>query len=287
MPARLPAHLEKPLAPFCTARNGPGSGSFWAVSLEGTRVLAEHLAVSLRDAMRICLEHDIWPLRFARNRGVFNAADQRKLLASHAAVIGCGGLGGHAATLLARVGVGALTLCDPDAFDESNLNRQLFCTEQSLGQNKALAARDAVSAMASHIQGIVHAVAARADNLPEILAGADIAMDCLDSLEARRLLAAAASEAKIPLVYATVAGDEGFTMLVRPGDDSLQRLYASEDPGGQTAAETVLGVPTTTPAAIAAIQVTLAVRHLLGRGAESPSLLHLDLAVPHMESFTL
>lgn len=286
MPARLPSHLEKPLAPFCTAQNGPGSGSFWAVSLEGTRVLADRLGVSLRDAMQTCLEHGIWPLRFARNRGVFSAADQRKLLASHAAVIGCGGLGGYAATLLARAGVGALTLCDPDAFDESNLNRQLFCHEHILGQNKAVAARDMVSAMASHTRSIVHAVAARADNLPEILAGADIAMDCLDSMEARRHLAAAANAAKIPLVYATVAGDEGFTMLVHPGDDSLQRLHALEDPDGQDAAETMMGVPPTTPAAIAVIQVTLAVRHLVGRGAENPSLLHLDLAVPHIESFT-
>ncbi|SBW08463.1 ThiF family protein (fragment) [uncultured delta proteobacterium] len=287
MAAPLPSRLDTLLAPFCTTRNGPGSGSFRTVTLEGARALAEHCAVSLRDAMMTVLEHDIWPLRFARNRGVFSAADQRKLLASHAAVIGCGGLGGHVATLLARVGVGALTLCDPDMFDESNLNRQLVCTEQNLGRNKALAAREAVSAIASHTRITVHPVAARPDNLAEILTGADIAMDCLDSLETRRHLAAAASEAQIPMVYATVAGDEGFTMLVRPGDKSLRSLCGSEDSGEKTGAETTLGVPTITPAATAAIQAALAIQCLLGKEMEEPLLLHLDLTVPQIDGLAL
>lgn len=284
MHAPLPPHLENLLAPLCIPQSGPGPGPFRAITLEGTRTLAEHLAVPLRDAMMTCLEHDIWPLRFARNRGVFSAADQRKLLASHVAVIGCGGLGGHAATLLARVGIGALTLCDPDAFDESNLNRQLLCTENTLGRNKARAAHDAVSAMASHARITVHPVAARPDNLPEILSGADIAMDCLDSLEARRHLAAAADAANIPMVYATVAGNEGFTMLVRPGDGSVRHLCAAGDADAKTNAETMLGVPTITPAATASIQTALAIHHLVGREPESSLLRHLDLAVPQIES---
>lgn len=285
MAAPLPSRLDRLLAPFCTTQNGPGSGSFRTVTLEGIRALAEHCAVPLRDVMMTCLEHDIWPLRFARNRGVFSAADQRKLLASHAAVIGCGGLGGHVATLLARVGIGALTLCDPDVFDESNLNRQLFCNEQNVGQNKAMAARNAVSAMASHMHVAVYPVAARLGNVSEILTGADIAMDCLDSLETRRHLAAAASTAKIPLVYASVAGDEGFTMLVRPEDKSLQSLYGTESPDGKAAAETMMGVPTITPAATAAIQTALAIQCLLGKEPVNALLLHLDLAVPQIDGF--
>lgn len=285
MHSPLPTHLEKLLAPFCIPQSGPGPGSFRAVTLEGTRALAGNLAVSLRHAMMLCLEHGVWPLRFARNRGVFSAADQRKLLASHAAVIGCGGLGGHAATLLARVGIGALTLCDPDVFDESNLNRQLLCTENNLGRNKALAAHDAVSALASHAHITVCPVAALPDNLPGILSGANIAMDCLDSLEARGHLAAAANAAKIPMVYATVAGDEGFTMLVHPGDSSVQRLCAPGDSDTKPAAETMLGVPTITPAATASIQTALAIQYLVGKKPEKPLLQHLDLAVPHIEGF--
>lgn len=277
-PDRLPAH-------FCTTRSAPGSGSFRTVTLEGARALADQCAVSPREAMMRCLEHDIWPLRFARNRGVFTAAEQRKLLASRAAVIGCGGLGGHVAALLARVGIGMLTLCDPDVFDESNLNRQLFCNEHNLGKNKAAAARDALSAVASHTHIAVHPVAARPDNLPEILTGADIVMDCLDSLETRRRLAAAAGAAKIPLAYASVAGDEGFTMLVCPGDKSMQSLCGPENSGGKSGAETVLGVPTITPAATAAIQTALAVQCLLGKAPEDALLLHLDLAVPQLDGF--
>lgn len=286
MAVSLPSHLEKLLAPFCATQSGPGFGSFPAVTLEGTRVLAGHLAIPLRVAMMTCLEHGIWPVRFARNRGVFRAADQRKLLASHAAVIGCGGLGGHVATLLARAGIGVLTLCDPDAFDESNLNRQLLCTEQNLGQNKALVAQSAVSAMASHIHITACTAAACPDNLPEILSGATIVMDCLDSLEARRHLAAAATVAKIPMVYATVAGDEGFTMLGHPGGTGLQRLCAPEETEKKRTAEALLGVPTMTPAATASIQTSLAIHYLLEKQPENSLLLHLDLAVPRIEGLS-
>jgi adenylyltransferase/sulfurtransferase len=75
--------------------------------------------------------------------------DQAKLGAATVLLIGAGGLGGEVGEGLARKGVGALLILDPDRVQLSNLNRQLFY-EEDLYQNKAIAlaknlAREATS----------------------------------------------------------------------------------------------------------------------------------------------
>src|SRR3984885_1169827 len=54
---------------------------------------------------------------------------QRQLAGSHVAVVGCGATGAAAAALLARAGVGTLTLVDRDFVEESNLQRQVLFDE--------------------------------------------------------------------------------------------------------------------------------------------------------------
>jgi tRNA A37 threonylcarbamoyladenosine dehydratase len=53
------------------------------------------------------------------------------------AVIGCGGQGGYTLDFLVRLGVKSIIFWDGDNFSESNLNRQLGCTEKTIGKNKA------------------------------------------------------------------------------------------------------------------------------------------------------
>ena len=74
-----------------------------------------------------------------RNLGFVSAAEQDKLRAGRVLVIGVGGMGGAAVQALARMGVGALTLADIDSFELSNLNRQVFATLDTVGQDKAAA----------------------------------------------------------------------------------------------------------------------------------------------------
>jgi len=288
----LPPDLAALIAPFCVTHNGPGPDPFQSVNMEGVRALAQHLGISSAGAMILCLEYGIWPLRFARNRGVFLAQEQRSLLESRAAIIGCGGLGGHVITLLARAGIGAFTLCDCDVFDESNLNRQVLCRETALGRNKAVVAREELAAIASHADVRVFPVAAGPGNLPDILHGASITMDCLDSLATRHAVAAAADAAGIPFIHGAVAGHEGFAMLIRPGEKSLALLYSDrertlENTRSESGAESSLGVPTLTPAGIAALQASLALHVLTGKQPDSTRLYHLDMAVPMLEVLAL
>ena len=65
-------------------------------------------------------------------------AGQRTLLASKVVIIGCGGLGGTISQILARAGVGELTLCDADTVQLDNLHRQILFDEQDVGKPKAI-----------------------------------------------------------------------------------------------------------------------------------------------------
>jgi hypothetical protein len=77
-----------------------------------------------------------------RNRGFVTADEQDKLRAATVFIPGTGGMGGAALMALLRAGVGRFVLADLDGFEVSNLNRQLFCTLDTVGRHKAEAARD-------------------------------------------------------------------------------------------------------------------------------------------------
>ena len=76
--------------------------------------------------------------RYIKNYdSIFTPELQELLLTKTIAVIGCGGNGGYILEYIARLGVKSLYFWDGDTFNESNLNRQLGCTEETIGLNKA------------------------------------------------------------------------------------------------------------------------------------------------------
>lgn len=286
MPEKLSRQLLAELKPFLSKELMAGR-SMRAISLEGVRHIAGRYGISLLAALKLCLLHDIWPLRFIRNSGVFSAREQSALLDSHVAIVGCGGLGSYAAQLLARAGVGGLTLCDGDTFSESNLNRQAGCRESSIGLNKARVTADTVKDLAGHLSLKVFPVNLNRQNAPEIIEGAGLVMDCLDSLPARYVLAEVAGESQLPFVHGTIAGHEGFAAVSLPDDDILRTLYGDAPPSPSDCAEMALGVPTVTPAATASLQCALTIRTLLGKTPEPGTLHHLDISAPFLETLKL
>ncbi|MHB1744849.1 MAG: ThiF family adenylyltransferase, partial [Acidobacteriaceae bacterium] len=82
---------------------------------------------------------------------------QQKLLAAHVAIVGCGATGAAVAGLLARAGVGTLTLIDRDYVEWSNLQRQVLFEEEDAAEGlpKAEAARRRIARFNSQTQ--VHA----------------------------------------------------------------------------------------------------------------------------------
>ena len=254
------------------------------VSLAGLRAWAGLRGLSLRAAMIDLLEQGIWPERFRRNFGLTDARQMVRLLQSRVLVLGCGGLGGHVAELLARSGVGGIRLVDNDVFDESNLNRQRFCSERVLGQPKARVVCDALGDIASHVETEALEVVADSSNLSCLVAGVDVALDCLDNIGAKTALERAALAAGVPFVHGSVLREEGFCYVTSGPQARLEQLY----PHGQSESELEHarreGVGALAPASVACLMVKLALRAILRRTASS-ALFHLDLSVPEMEHF--
>jgi hypothetical protein len=121
----------------------------------------------------------ILPERYQRNSTTYSFAEQIRLLTSRLALVGLGGLGGHALEILARTGVGHVCAADGDEFQPSNLNRQLLCTQRSLSGYKAAAAAARVQLVNPAVD--FEPVAAYLDEglMERFLVGADLAVDAL------------------------------------------------------------------------------------------------------------
>lgn len=72
-----------------------------------------------------------------RNYGIFTPEEQEKIKKAKILIVGCGGVGGTLAVILARGGVGNFTLVDFDDYEITNMNRQIGCFVDTLGKNKA------------------------------------------------------------------------------------------------------------------------------------------------------
>lgn len=199
--------------------------------------------------------------RYDRN-GIFSKEEMGIIQSSSICVIGSGGLGGYILEMLARTGVGNVTIVDGDVFDESNLNRQLLSTVENIGNVKVFEAEKRISLVNPEIK--IHAVHDFADegNLFGILEGADVAIDALDSIYARRILQRSCEEMSIPLVHGAIAGWYGQVSTIYPGDRTLDRLYPADMGSG---IEETLGNPSFTPATIASIQVAEAIKVIVGK----------------------
>ncbi|MFY8117036.1 MAG: HesA/MoeB/ThiF family protein [Roseateles sp.] len=131
---------------------------------------------------------------------------QQKLLDSHALIIGAGGLGSPAALYLATAGVGQITLVDHDTVDLTNLQRQIAHSLERVGQPKVESAARAIAALNPELR--VRTVAQRADAslLAELVAQADVVLDCSDNFPTRQAVNQACVQQSRPLVSGAALG---------------------------------------------------------------------------------
>ena len=199
---------------------------------------------------------------FSRNMPALFPEEQARLAGAHVFVAGCGGLGGHVLELLLRLGVGRITAADGDRFAPSNRNRQLLSLESNLGQSKVQAARVRALDINPAVKFRALDTVLDADNLPALLSGCDLAVDALDSVEARLTLADACAAAGLTLVHGAVYGWLAQATVVPPGSGALHRLYE----GGAPARPSTVLSPA--PALCAAVQCAEAAKLLAGRESD-------------------
>lgn len=127
---------------------------------------------------------------------------------AHVLVVGVGGVGAYAAEMIARAGVGELTIADADVVGISNINRQLVALHSTVGQQKCdiLAARlrDINPELKLHIVNRF----IKDDQTDELLDSAkfDYVVDAIDTLSPKLALIKGSLDRGIPLVSSMGAG---------------------------------------------------------------------------------
>src|SRR5487761_1463890 len=161
-------------------------------------------------------------------------AGQQKLFATHVAIIGCGATGAAVAGLLARAGVGTLTLVDRDYVEWSNLQRQVLFQEADAAEGlpKAEAARRRIARFNSETHVHAHIADLIPANIHAILADAQLVLDATDNFETRYLLNDYAVEQNKPWIYAGAVGSYAVTMNILPGVTACLACIFPEPPSG-------------------------------------------------------
>ncbi|HLI77999.1 MAG TPA: ThiF family adenylyltransferase [Acidobacteriaceae bacterium] len=159
------------------------------------------------------------------------AAGQQRLQGAHAAVVGVGATGAATAGLLARAGVGRLTLIDRDFVEPSNLQRQVLFDEEDARQSlpKAEAARRHLERVNAGVAVQSYVADLTPGNAGTLLQGAELVLDGTDNFETRYLLNDLCVRDGRPWIYTAAVGAYAATMNVLPGGSpALKRPWWAE-----------------------------------------------------------
>ena len=127
---------------------------------------------------------------------------------AHVLVVGLGGVGAYAAEMLARAGVGHLTLADADTVGESNINRQLIALHSTIGRAKTEIFAERLRDINPNIALTIHTEYIRDEKTWELLDEAkyDYVVDCIDTLSPKVNLIVGSLERGYKLVSSMGAG---------------------------------------------------------------------------------
>ncbi len=226
--------------------------------------------------------------RYERNFETITPSEQSVLERSSVCIAGLGGLGGAVMEMLARTGVGRIKGIDGDRFERSNLNRQLFSSEDAIGKPKAAVAADRIRTVNSRITVTCEKVMLTHGNIRSLITGFHVVLDCLDAINTRFMLQEAAADLEIPVVSGAVAGTVGQVTVIFPGDGGYELIYGRDGREKEGGIEKRLGTLSYCAMFTAAVQASECVKVLLQKDHTLQNrLLIADLATNSFETVDL
>ena len=144
---------------------------------------------------------------YSRTEMLLSEDGVEKLKKSCVAIFGVGGVGGYAVEALARAGVGEIHLIDSDRVSESNINRQIIATRDTVGQFKTEAMKERIYSINPEAKVVCHSVFFDESTKTEFdFKKYSYVIDAIDSLSAKVELIVTATEAGVPIISAMGAG---------------------------------------------------------------------------------
>ena len=192
---------------------------------------------------------------------------QQKLLDSRVVIIGAGGLGSPAALYLAAAGVGTIGVVDMDTVEESNLQRQILHSTETIGKNKVDSAEKTLSALNPDVNVITYNTLLNKDNAIDIIENYDVVVDGTDNLQTRYLINDASVKTGIPVVHGSIFQYEGQITVFDPKNGPTYRDVFPEPPENGTAPNcSEAGVLGVLPGIVGSIQALETIKLILEIG---------------------
>jgi molybdopterin/thiamine biosynthesis adenylyltransferase/rhodanese-related sulfurtransferase len=193
---------------------------------------------------------------------------QFKLLDSRVLLIGAGGLGSPASLYLAAAGIGTLGIVDADIVDETNLQRQIAHSLDTLGTPKVDSAKRAIEALNPDVEVVTYRERLTSENIDRILDDNwDLIVDGADNFPTRYLVNDASVWRGIPVVHGSIYRFEGQVTVFKPHEGPCYRCLFPEPPPPELAPSCaeggVLGV---LPGIIGSLQTNEAIKLAAGIG---------------------
>lgn len=185
---------------------------------------------------------------------------------SSAIIIGCGALGNVIADHFTRAGIGRIRIVDRDVVELENLQRQILFDESDIGKPKAMAAQEKLKKINSEIEIEAMLKDFNPSNAEIILGDANIVLDGTDNMETRYLINDICVKKEVPWIYGGAVSTYGMSMNIVPKDTAcLVCAFPNIPKAGSLPTCDTVGVLNTVPSIIASIQVTEALKILLGK----------------------
>lgn len=134
--------------------------------------------------------------RLERQISLIGEEATERLIASTVLIAGVGGVGGHAAEAVARMGVGRIILVDNDTVSESNINRQAVAFTHTVGRLKTEVMAEKIKAINPDCEVISMPIFITKENAAELLkdSAVDAVIDAIDNVSAKIAMICAAKE---------------------------------------------------------------------------------------------
>jgi len=161
---------------------------------------------------------------FARNYGIFSEARQERLRRASVLIVGCGGIGGTVAIILARSGVGRFVLVDFDRYEPTNMNRQIACFADTLGRNKALVIGEQIEKINPEAVIEVHDRFLDHARIASLISGVDVVFPAADDFAFSILVFRDAQKLGRMALLAVPSGTWANVCLISPGGPSVEDL---------------------------------------------------------------
>ena len=171
------------------------------------------------------IEMGYWEI-ITRQMSIVSKSEQTRFKESKIAVIGCGGIGGSAIEMLARMGVGELVIIDKDVFDFSNLNRQVMSSVDCIGKSKSEVTKEKIRLINPYVKITAFNEELNEENIEKIIGDCDIVIDALDNIISRIIISRFTNKKGIPFIHGAIHGTMGqLTVFTNETESTYEELF--------------------------------------------------------------